>query len=133
MQVTLKPHNIYRYGHAHAFVADSEEEEGYVVTELKRQIDVVEIAITDKDSYTALLNVEQPTQEERSEVRWEINGKYKAEFDGMTSIRYDCREEKIREVPIRSYVTSNMENGAHVTIVNDVDRDKEHDIEEEKA
>ncbi len=82
MQVTLEPHNIYKYGHAHAFVADSEEENGYAVTELKRDVQVEEILGKNllqpedtKVTYRVKLNVENPTQEEIKELSAKIEEK----------------------------------------------------------
>ena len=73
MQVTLEPHNIYRYGHAHAFVADSEEEDGYAVTELKRDVQVEEVRghkYVEKNAileYDVIFNVDGITTQEREE------------------------------------------------------------------
>ena len=65
MSINVEDENIYQYGHAHAFVVDAA---GYVVTELKRTLEVTNIiptgsADTKNAQCKALLNVGELTED----------------------------------------------------------------------
>ena len=78
MSVTLNEENIYRFGHAHAFVVESEAENGHALTELKRFIEVEELrgnTYAEKDDmleYKVVFNVDDITEEERSMFEVEV-------------------------------------------------------------
>ena len=84
MRVTIEDENLYKYGHAHAFVVDADEEEGYSMSELKRSIDVIRVdgknLIDENDTqliYKVELNIQAPTQEELKTLKAEIDARDK--------------------------------------------------------
>ena len=133
MSITLNKENIYQYGHAHAFVADSKKENGHAVSELKRQLEVVDIIASD-DKYRAVLNVNKITKEEESEIRWNINKKEKPQLSAKESISYDLKEEKVRDVVFKAYIEGKPEDGAVITVSNDVksETNKDEEIKKEE-
>jgi len=120
MSIIVEDENIYQYGHAHAFVVDADEEEGYAVTELKRQLEVINIIATG-DEYKAILNVDRLTKEEETQICWTINEKDKSEFKGKETIVYDTKEEKVREILFKAYIDKNPEDAAVIIVSNDVE------------
>ena len=79
MTVTVDPENIHRFGHAHCFVADSDEENGHALTELKRTLDVENVRgknVIEPDAaesnYRVLLNLEDATPEEIASLQVKI-------------------------------------------------------------
>ncbi len=79
MTVTLDPENIHRFGHAHCFVADVDEENGHALTELKRALDVVNVRgknVIEPDAtesnYRVFLNLEDATPEEIASLQVKI-------------------------------------------------------------
>ncbi len=123
MRVSLEDENIYKYGHAHAFVTDAEKE-GYGVSELKRQIEVVNvIALDEKTSKvecSAELNVDNISETEKAQIRWSINNKEKPEFNGKIKISYNTKDEKTRDVPFKAYIEGRAEDGAEIVVSHDV-------------
>ncbi|RLA82876.1 MAG: hypothetical protein DRG78_05995, partial [Epsilonproteobacteria bacterium] len=76
MKVTIQDDNTQQYGHAHCFVSGPEDEiEGYGLSELKRQLDVVEVlgknllaVDVTQANYRVTLNIDNPTPEEIEEL-----------------------------------------------------------------
>ena len=138
MSVTLEKENIYKHGHAFAFVVDADEE-GYAVTELKRMIEVINInditSVVDGEvTCRATLNVEDIKEEEKVKIRWNINGKEKSDLNGKIEITHDLKEEKVRDVMFKAYIDGNLENAAMLTLSNDVESEakKTDSIEDEE-
>ena len=83
MKVVLQDDNIEQFAHAHCFVNSPEdEEEGYGLTELKRQLDVQEVLgrnLLDLNAsevnYRVELNIDNPTEDERKSLKVEIHEK----------------------------------------------------------
>ncbi|WP_324172521.1 type VI secretion system tip protein TssI/VgrG [Sulfurimonas sp.] len=83
MKVKLQDDNIQHYGHAHCFVNSPEDEtEGYGLSELKRQVNVVEVLgknIVEPHStqinYSVELNIDNPTKDEIKDLKVEIQEK----------------------------------------------------------
>jgi hypothetical protein len=77
--VNVDPDNMQRFGHAHCFVADVDEENGHAVTELVRILDVIDIRgknviapdATEVD-YRVSLNLEDATAEEIATLKVRI-------------------------------------------------------------
>ncbi len=132
MSITVEDENIYQYGHAHAFVVDADDEQGYAVTELKRQLEVVNIIAVDNE-YKAILNVGKVTEEEKVEIRWNINENEKMDFNGQETIGYDTKEEKVREVPFKAYINTRPEDAAIIIVSNDVESDEKGNEEVTKV
>jgi len=125
MSITVEEVNIYKYGHAHAFVVDADDENGYAVTELVRALEVINIipkgsAGSTEAQCKAILNVGEPTEDEKAQIKWNINGNEKAELSGKDDITYDLKEEKTREVPVKAYIDGKPEDAAVIILSNDV-------------
>ncbi|WP_324172512.1 type VI secretion system tip protein TssI/VgrG [Sulfurimonas sp.] len=83
MKVKLQDDNIQHYGHAHCFVNSPEDEtEGYGLSELKCQVNVVEVLgknIVEPHStqvnYSVELNIDNPTKDEIKDLKVEIQEK----------------------------------------------------------
>ncbi|WP_324172473.1 type VI secretion system Vgr family protein [Sulfurimonas sp.] len=138
MSVTLEKENIYKHGHAHAFVVDAVEE-GYEVTELMRYLEVENIYHVGKIKdgsveCEATLNVEDIKEDEKAKIRWNINGKEKSELNGKTEITHDLKEEKVRDILFKAYIEGNPESAAIITLSNDVENEEKTtgDIKDEK-
>ena len=126
MSVTINEENIYQYGHAHAFVVDSDVENGHGVAELKRMIEVVNInnvtsTVDSEVTCTATFNVDNIQDDEKAQIRWNINGKEVPENNGKIEITHDLKEEKVRDVMFKAYVDGTPENAAILTLSNDVE------------
>ncbi|WP_198306427.1 hypothetical protein [Arcobacter vandammei] len=78
LSLNISKTNIYKYAHIFGF-ANNSKEEGYVLVELKRDVRVVDIAlkyITNEEvELKAILNVENPTEEELKQIRWNVENK----------------------------------------------------------
>ncbi len=136
MSVTLNEENIYRFGHAHAFVVDSDVENGHGVSELVRSLEVINILTkgstdSSKAQCKAIFNVGEATQDELAQVRWNINGVEKPELNGKDDIKYDLKEEKRRDVPFRAYIDGKPDEAAVIIVSHDVQ--DEHEKENSQA
>ena len=128
MSVTLNEENIYRYGHAHAFVVESEAENGHALTELKRQLDVVSVRgknlLSDNDTevtYRVELNVDNPTPEELKSLKVKIDSRdgenkhtqTEQTLDSSLVITHPLEEEHtIQEIQVHVYPESHPGNDA---------------------
>ncbi|WP_188108624.1 type VI secretion system Vgr family protein [Sulfurimonas lithotrophica] len=114
MTVNVDEENIYKYAHVHCYVADSENE-GYAMSELKRYLEVENILPNgglDENSKVdcqAILNVEDPRADELEQIRWSINDKDKAEFNGKETITHDMNNESTRSVMFNAYIDGSKE------------------------
>ena len=80
MTVTVDPENIHRFGHAHCFVADSDDENGHALSELKRALDIVNVRGKNviapdatESNYRVQLNLEDVTPEEIASLQVKIS------------------------------------------------------------
>lgn len=133
MSVTIEDDNIYKYGHAHCFVVDADDE-GYAVTELKRYVEVVNIipkqsSDSSKVECTAVLNIDEPKEDELAQIRWNINGHEKPDFNALQDITYDLNDEKVREVPFKAYIETRVDQAALIIISEDVEEEEDSDHE----
>ncbi len=128
MTVTLDPENIHRFGHAHCFVADVDEENGHAVSELKRALDVVNVRgknVIEPDAtesnYRVFLNLEDATAEEIASLQVKIietdTNDGKAEKSGTVESDLTVKhvlgaEHKVREIDITVYPEGKEQNYA---------------------
>ena len=123
MTVNIQEDNIYKYAHVHCYVSDNESE-GYAISELKRYLEVENIIPTgglDDTSNVvceAILNIEEPRTDELSQIRWSINEKDKAEFNGENIINYDMNNETTRSVMFNAYIKDAKEDMASCELQN---------------
>ena len=134
MSVTLEADNIYKHGHAHCFVVDADEE-GYAVTELERYVEVDEIAESynsdEEGECLAILNIDEPREEELALIRWNVNGKEISEYNGKETITHNLKEEKVYNIPFKAYIDGKPENAALADLVYDTNEPEEVEAKEE--
>lgn len=70
---------------------------------------------------TATFNVDNIQDDEKAQIRWNINGKEVPENNGKIEITHDLKEEKVRDVMFKAYVDGTPENAAILTLSNDVE------------
>ena len=133
MSITVQDDNVYKYGHAHCFVVDADDE-GYAVTELKRTLEVINIIPKQTEDSSevecvAILNIEAPQKEELAQIRWNVNGNEKPDFNALEKIEYDLADEKVREVPFKAYIDTKPENAAIVILTDDVENEESDENE----
>ena len=135
MSVTLEKENIYKHGHAHAFVIDADEE-GYDVTELKRYIEVEEITESynslEEGECIAMLNIDELRAEELALIRWNVNGKEISEYNGKETIIHNLKEEKVYNIAFKAYIDGKPEKAALANLVYDTNEVEDVEIKEEK-
>jgi len=137
MSVTLEKENIYKHGHAHAFVIDADEE-GYDVTELKRAVEVKGLLteiINEEDRIAeieSVLNVESLTQEEQASLRWKINGIDDSRYNATLVIEHTLEDKNKEEVKISAYIEGKEEDIVHESIYFAYNENEDVDIEEDK-
>ena len=128
MSITIEDENIYKYGHAHAFVVDADDEQGYAVTELKRQLDVVNVRgknlLSESDTevkYRVQLNIDNPTAEELKTLKVKIDSRdgenkhtqSEAELDDSLIITHKLKKEHTtQEIQVHVYPEDHQVNGA---------------------
>ncbi|WP_424565588.1 bacteriophage T4 gp5 trimerisation domain-containing protein [Sulfurimonas sp.] len=133
MSVTLEKENVYKHGHAHAFVVDAVEE-GYEVTELKRYLEVEDILvnITNNDNKEfeaqAIYNVDEITEEEKAETRWTVEGKDVPASNAKGTMTHTYKGEKL-DPKITAYIETTQMNVA-VAHANFADSEEEINGEE---
>ena len=115
MTVNIQEDNIYKYAHVHCYVADSESE-GYAISELKRYLEVEDI-MTDyvskeEGKCIAELNVDEPTEEELAQIRWDIEEKNRSEYNGKETITHNLKEENVHEINFKAYIDGKVEDAA---------------------
>jgi len=128
MSINVEDENIYQYGHAHAFVVDADDEQGYAVTELKRQLDVINVRgknlLSESDTevkYRVELNIDNPTQEELKTLKVKIDSRdgenkhilTEAELDDSLIIKHPLKKEHTtQEIQVHVYPEEKQVNGA---------------------
>ncbi|QEE31902.1 type VI secretion system Vgr family protein [Malaciobacter canalis] len=122
MSVTLEEENIYKVGHAHCFVSNSEEE-GYAQTQLVRYLEVEDIVSShvsqEEGECIAVLNVESPRQEELAQIRWQIEDTPKDIYNGKETIIHNLKEEKVHEINFLAYIDGKIQDGANSRLTYD--------------
>lgn len=137
MTVNIQEDNIYIFGHAHCYVVDAENE-GYAISELKRYLEVDNIIPTgglDEASNVkceAILNIEKPRADELAQIRWAVNDKEKAQFNGKDKIEYDMNDESTRSVMFDSYIEGAKEDKAVCELQNSKKEEEKKELKEEK-
>jgi len=128
MSINVEEENIFQYGHAHAFVVDADDEQGYAVTELKRLLDVVNVRgknlLSESDTevkYRVELNIDNPTQEELKTLKVKIDSRdgenkhtlSEAELDESLVITHKLeKEHTTQELQVHVYPEDKQVNGA---------------------
>ncbi|MGB6327484.1 MAG: type VI secretion system tip protein VgrG, partial [Halarcobacter sp.] len=122
MSVTLNEENRFKYGHAHCYVVDAEKE-GYAVSELKRYLEVEDIRYIypkeEEGGCTAILNIDEPRAEELAQIRWTVEGREEAKYNGKDNIIHNLKEEKVYEINFTAYIDGKPEDAANATLVYD--------------
>ncbi|WP_419782582.1 type VI secretion system Vgr family protein [Malaciobacter marinus] len=122
MSVSLEEENIYKVGHAHCFVSNSEEE-GYTQTQLVRYLEVKDIISShssqEEGECIAVLNVESPRQEELAQIRWQIEDTPKDIYNGKETIIHNLKEEKVHEINFLAYIDGKIQDGANSRLTYD--------------
>ncbi|QEE32935.1 type VI secretion system Vgr family protein [Malaciobacter canalis] len=122
MSVTLEEENIYKVGHAHCFVSNSEEE-GYAQTQLVRYLEVEDIVSShvsqEEGECIAVLNVEEPRQEELAQIRWQIEDTPKDIYNGKETIIHNLKKEKVHEINFLAYIDGKIQDGANTRLTYD--------------
>lgn len=122
MSVNIQDDNIYKYAHVHCYVADSKTE-GYVSSELKRYLEVTDILTQyisqEEGKCTAVLNVEEPRADELAQIRWSIEQKDKAQYNGKETIIHNLKDEKVHEINFSAYIDGKVEDSAHTNLIYD--------------
>ncbi len=120
MTVNIQEDNIYKYAHVHCYVADSESE-GYAISELKRYLEVEDI-MTDyvskeEGQCKAILNIDEPREDEIEQIRWMVEEKDKADYNGKETITHNLKEENVHEINFKAYIDGKVEDAAlaHMT------------------
>ena len=125
MTVTLDPENIHRFGHAHCFVADSDTENGHALTELKRHLEIEDILrryLNPKEGEcTAVLNVDEATAEEVAQIRWNVNDREVADYNGKECVVHNLEEEQSYEIRFMAYIDGRVEQAATGIMLYDED------------
>ncbi|MGE3613932.1 MAG: type VI secretion system Vgr family protein [Sulfurimonas sp.] len=129
MSVTLNPNNIHRYAHVHCFVADPDAENGYVMSELKRYLELEDILIDIQDNDTktfeaqAIYNVDAITQEEKALTCWIVEDVDVSDAKGKDIMTYAYKGKK-QEILVKAYMESSSLEVAY-TNVNFFDSEEE--------
>ncbi|PHO14006.1 type VI secretion system tip protein VgrG, partial [Malaciobacter marinus] len=122
MSVSLEEENIYKVGHAHCFVSNSEEE-GYTQTQLVRYLEVEDIVSShvsqEEGECIAVLNVEEPRQEELAQIRWQIEDTQREKYNGKETIIHNLKEEKVHEINFLAYIDGKIQDGANTRLTYD--------------
>ena len=122
MSVTLNEENRFKYGHAHCYVVDPEKE-GYAVSELKRYLEVIDIrpihTSQEEGECTAKLNIDEPRAEELAQIRWTIEDKDVAKYNGKKIINHNLKEEKVYEINFTAFIDGKPEDAANAMLVYD--------------
>ncbi|WP_428738169.1 bacteriophage T4 gp5 trimerisation domain-containing protein, partial [Sulfurimonas sp.] len=122
MTVNIQEDNIFKYAHVHCYVANSDEE-GYAISELKRYLEVEDIVTEyvsqEEGECNAILNVEEPREDEIAQIRWDIEEKNKADYNGKDVITHNLKEEKVHEINFMAYIDGKIEDAAHTSLVHD--------------
>ncbi len=128
MTVNVQEDNIYKWGHGHCYVVNSEDE-GYTKSELKRYLEVDDI----KGSYPskeegkceAILNVDEPREDEIAQIRWTIEGREESKYNGKKEITHNLKEEKVHEINFTAYIDGKPENAANGRLYYDENKNQE--------
>ncbi len=122
LTVNIQEDNIYKFTHVHAYVVDPEDE-GYVISELQRYLEVDDIATEysskEEGTCTAILNIDEPREEEISQIRWNINDNDKADYNAKEEITHNLKDEKVRETIFKAYIDGKKEDAAVAELVYD--------------
>ena len=143
MRVNVEEENTFQYGHAHAFVVDADDEEGHAVTELKRQIDVVNVRgknlLMPEDTqvqYRVILNIDNPTDEELKRLKVIIDTRDSENKQTQTEQTLDSsllithpleKEHTTQEIQVHVYPEDNIENGAKAVTYAEMLREDKRD------
>ncbi|ADG93411.1 Rhs element Vgr protein [Arcobacter nitrofigilis DSM 7299] len=128
LTVNVQEDNIYKWGHAHCYVVNSEEE-GYAISELERYLEVEDI----KGSYPkkeegkckAILNVEEPRDEELAQIRWTVEGREESKYNGQVIINHNLKDEKAYEINFQAYIEGKKEDAANGRLYYDENKNQE--------
>ncbi len=116
MTVNVQEDNIYKWGHAHCYVVNSEKE-GYAKSELKRYLEVKNIISShssqEEGQCIAILNVENPRNEELAQIRWHIEDTLRENYNGKEIITHNLKEEKVHEINFFAYIEGKTQDGAN--------------------
>ncbi|MCP4969738.1 MAG: hypothetical protein GY932_03960 [Arcobacter sp.] len=122
MTINLEEDNIFKYGHAFCYVVDPEKE-GQTITELKRYLEVIDIkpihTSQEEGECTAILSVDEPTEEELAQIRWTIEGKDISKYNGKKIINHNLKEEKVYEINFTAYIDGKPQDAANGMLVYD--------------
>lgn len=122
MSINIQEDNIYKYGHAHCYVVNSEEE-GYTKSELKRYLKVEDILSShisqEEGECKAILNIEEPRVDELLQIRWTIEGKDVAKYNGKEKIIHNLKDEKVYEINFTAFIEGIPENTANAMLIYD--------------
>lgn len=122
MTVNIQKDNIFKYAHVHCYVANSDEE-GYAISELKRYLEVEDIipmhTSQEEGECTAVLNIDEPRPEELELIRWRIEQKDKADYNGKDVITHNLKDEHVHEINFMAYIDDKPEKAAHTSLTYD--------------
>mgnify|MGYP000353381070 CR=1 FL=1 len=68
---------------------------------------------------TAVLNVEEPRADELFLIRWTVEQKDKAQYNGKETITHNLKDEKVHEINFTAYIDGNVEESAHTMLTYD--------------
>ncbi|MGB7401275.1 MAG: type VI secretion system tip protein VgrG, partial [Arcobacter sp.] len=122
MTINVQEDNIYKWGHGHCYVVNSEEE-GYAISELKRYLEVEDIVSShiskEEGECIAVLNIEEPRSEELAQIRWTVEGREESRYEGKETIVHNLKEEKVHEINFLAYIDGRPQDGANTRLTFD--------------
>ena len=126
MSVKVNEGNVFKYGHAHCFVVEPYNE-GYDVSELKRKLEVQEITYDyptkQEGECIAILNIEEAREDELAQIRWTVEGKEVAKYNGKNIIKHNLKDETVHEINFTSYIQTTQKQSANATLTYDSKKD----------
>jgi type VI secretion system secreted protein VgrG len=128
LTVNVQEDNIYKWGHAHCYVVNSEAE-GYAISELKRYLEVEDIhglyPTKEEGKCKAILNVEEPRAEELAQIRWTVEGREESKYNGQEIINHNLKDEKVYEINFQAYIKGKKEDAANGRLYYDENENQE--------
>ena len=76
----------------------------------------------------AILNVEEPREDELAQIRWDIEGNHNPKYDSKTQIIHNLKDEKVYEINFTAYIEGKPENAANAMLVFDEDEKRYSEI-----
>jgi type VI secretion system secreted protein VgrG len=128
LTVNVQEDNIYKWGHAHCYVVNSEAE-GYAISELERYLEVEDIhgsyPTKEEGKCKAILNVEEPRAEELAQIRWTVEGREESKYNGQEIINHNLKDEEVYEINFQAYIEGKKEDAANGRLYYDENKNQE--------